>query len=87
MQILLAAHLDRLDLLCKMQTRPVRPGKIRKVVLDGFPSRTGKIVSIMTLSSSSPQKVKKVSRSLVVVVVDNYDATSLNPTPTSLTAS
>ena len=60
MQILLAAHLDRLDLLCKMQTRPVRPGKIRKVVLDGFPRRTGKIVSIMTLSSSSPQKVKKV---------------------------
>ena len=60
MQILLAAHLDRLDLLCKMQTRPVRLGKIRKVVLDGFPRRPGKIVRIMTLSSSSPQKVKKV---------------------------
>ena len=38
MQILLAAHLARLDLLCKMQTRPLRPGKIRKVVLDGFPN-------------------------------------------------
>ena len=60
MQILLAAHLDRLDLLCKMQTRPVRPGKIRKLVLNGFPKLTGSIVRIMTLSSSSPQKVKKV---------------------------